>query len=122
MKYVFPIIWNLITLGFVWGVLSQLSYNDELQTIAALIMLAYANLLNQMISSARLNLATSLSTFENLALIIKNQGDEDKAEDLLSDIKNINGQIQKKNGEYYVNLVGLAVIWVSCVFVILGNF
>jgi len=121
MKYVWPAIWNFITVGVVWGILSQLDYNSELQTVAALIMLVYVNLLYQSILAARINIATSLATLEYIAIIIKHQGDETTHDEINFDTKKMADQIASKNAEFYTNLVGMVVIWISCIWTIFGN-
>lgn len=121
MKYIWPIISNLITLGVVWGILSQLSYEDDLQTIAALVILAYANLLTQMIVSTRFSIGSTLVLFGHIATLFKNQGDLTTSEEINTDVKNIKTQVDKKTAEFYVNMGGIFLIWVSCVIVILGN-
>lgn len=120
-KYILPIISNLVTIGIVWGILGQLSYDDNLQTIATLIILVYVNLYSQAILSTRLNLSISLATLEYLGVVLKHQGDESSHDEIHFDTKKISNEIEFKKASYHTNLIGIIVIWVSCVLVILGN-
>jgi hypothetical protein len=121
LKFLGAIVWNLIVVVVAGAVLGDLEYQGGSQEIAALAFIILGAVQIGFAVQARTNATFTIANQKQNSLILRALGKEEDANFLDEDCKVAIEALKETGYKFWINAIGVSIIWLIASLILLGN-